>query len=110
VGVFVLVGTAQLNRIEAKLDALMERESKAMSQLDDEITTLTSRVEANTTVTGSVETFLNGIPAMIAAAVAKATAAGATPAQLKAITDLGASLQANSDGIGAAIVANTPAA
>jgi hypothetical protein len=81
-----------------------------MSALDDNIAALQAEVAADETVEASATTLVNGIPGLIAVAVAKATAAGATPAQLQAITDLGASLKAATAPLAAAVTANTPAA
>ena len=79
-----------------------------MSALDDAITALTAQVNAATTVEASASAFINGVPKLIADAVAQAQAAGATPAQLQAITDLGTKLTAASGPLQAALTANTP--
>lgn len=81
---------------------------KTMNNIDTAIAALTVQVQNNTTVDTSVVTFINGIPALIAAAVANAVNAGATPAQVQAFTDLGTSIQTSSDSVVAAIKANTP--
>jgi hypothetical protein len=78
--------------------------------LDQQIADLAAEVTNATTVKDSVLTLIQGIPALIAAAVAKATAAGATPAQLQAISDLQATLASNDTVMAAAVVAGTPAA
>jgi len=78
--------------------------------LDDQITALTNDVTQETTVEQSAITLINGIPALIASAVATAQAAGATPAQLQAITDLGTKITANSAALSTAVTAGTPAA
>ncbi len=106
--------------IHAKLDELLRRVRRieeilshpgvTMSQLDDAITALTAQVAAQTTVDQSAVTLINGIPGMIATAVANATAAGATPAQLAAIAALGTSLAAAAAPLAAAVSANTPVA
>ena len=80
-----------------------------MAQLDDQLTQLQADVTAENTVIDSAVTLLNGIPAMIAAAVATATAAGATPAELQAVTDLGTAIAAKTAVLSAAVAANTPA-
>lgn len=82
---------------------------RIMSKLDDSIKELQDKVSAETTVEQSAIALLNGIPALIADAVTKASAAGATDDQLKALTDLSASIQTSSEGLAAAITANTPA-
>ena len=67
---------------------------------------LTAAVAAETTVDQSVVTFLNGIPALIAAAVAQVQS-GVDPT---AVETLVASLSASTSALSAALVANTPAA
>jgi|HubBroStandDraft_2_1064218.scaffolds.fasta_scaffold07588_10 hypothetical protein len=100
----------QLDRIEAKLDALTKQEQKDMAVLDDDLTALTTQVAANTSVIGSAVAMINGIGAQIAAAVAAATAAGATPAQLAAVVALQSTIQNDDGTLSAAILANTPQA
>lgn len=78
--------------------------------LQTSIDGLIAKVAAQTELDTSAATMIEGIPQLIAAAVAAATAAGATPAQLQAITDLGTRLDAASAPLAAAITANTPAA
>ena len=91
--------------------AEMERRlTKIMSALDDAITALTNEVTEETTVEQSALTLIQGIPALIASAVTAALAAGATPAQLKSITDLQAKLAANDSELAAAVAAGTSAA
>jgi hypothetical protein len=46
----------------------------------------------------------------LATAVAAAAAAGATPTQLKALTDLGTAIKTGDDALAAAVAANTVAA
>ncbi len=103
----------QLQKLETKLDtviAMLQKEKIAMSKLDDQIAALTAKVAALKTVEDSAVTLITGIPAMIAKAVSDALAAGATPEQLQAITDLGAALDANAAPLAAALAQNTPAA
>lgn len=73
---------------------------------------LATQVKTSTDAEAAAITVLNGVAARIDAAVAKAIAdnPGITAAQLQGITDVTASLKASSDSLGAAIVANTPAA
>lgn len=61
-----------------------------------------------TTVEDSAIAFINGVPGMIAAAVAAALENGATAEQLQPVADLGTALQAKSDALQAALTANTP--
>ncbi len=79
-----------------------------MAALDDQITALNAEVTKNTTVEKSALALIQGFSARLDAAVAAALAAGATQAQLTALTDLGTSLKANDDELAAAVVANTP--
>lgn len=78
-----------------------------MSQLDDQISALTAQVKANTDVENSALVLIQGFSARLAAAIAAATAAGATPAQLQALTDLGTTIKASDDALAAAVAANT---
>jgi hypothetical protein len=107
----------QLQSIEAKQDQILaalnvsiKQEKTDMAAIDDTITSLTAQVAANTTVIGSATVLISGFKAQLAAAVAAAQAAGATPAQLKSLTDLSATIQANDTPLAAAVAANTPAA
>jgi len=100
----------QLDRIEQKLDAFTQQEHYDMGQLDDQLVSLTATVAQNTTVMGSAAATITGISAQIAAAVAAAQAAGATPAELQALTDLQQTLDTNNATLAAAIAFNTPVA
>ena len=95
-----------LKRILTKLTRLEIK----MAALDDQIAVLTADVTAEDTVIDSAVTLINGIPALIKDAVDKALAAGATPAQLQSLTDLGTTMTAKSQALAAAVTANTPAA
>lgn len=77
--------------------------------LQSAIDQLRQDVEAQTTVTQSAVTLINGIPALIADAIAKSQAAGATAEQLQALHDLDSQIQAASQGLAAAVSANTTA-
>ena len=77
------------------------------SPLETAVADLTAKVNAATTVEASATVFINSVPQLIADAVAAAGGAGATPEQLKAITDLGAALDAASAPLQAALTANT---
>jgi len=83
--------------------------STAANALDAQIANLTADVAAETTVEQSAITLINGIPTLIANAVAAAQAAGATPAELAALTALGTSITNSRAGLAAAVTANTPA-
>lgn len=79
-----------------------------MAAIDDKINALNAEVTKNTTVIQSALALINGISGQIAAAVAAALAAGATPTQLQSLTDLQTSLTKNDDDLAAAVAANTP--
>lgn len=79
-----------------------------MSQLDDKIAALQAEITNETTVVNSAIALINGISGQIAAAVAAALAAGATPAELQALTDLQTALASNDAALAAAVSANTP--
>jgi hypothetical protein len=81
-----------------------------LSVLDDKITALTKAVQDETTVEQSAIALINGIPKMIADAIAAAQAQGATPAQLAAFDALAASIETNSQSLAKAVTDNTPAA
>lgn len=90
--------------------AAVKSEEVTMAQIDDDIVALTAKVQAESDVVTSAVTLLNGVPAMIADAVATALAAGATPAQLQALTDLATAVDAQTTTLANAVAANTPAA
>jgi len=99
-----------LTRIETKLDALILQGTENMAALDDAIQTLNDRVTENTTIVGSTKVFIAGLFQQLMDALAAASNAGATPAQLQKLTELAAAVKANDDDLAAAITANTPAA
>src|SRR5258706_498780 len=71
----------------------IHQEIKQMSTtVQEAIDALTAEVAAETTADQSAIALIQGIPALIAAAVAAAQAAGATPAQLAAFDALNATL------------------
>jgi hypothetical protein len=100
------------NRLSSNQQILagIARLEKHMAALDDQITALTAQVKANTDVENSALVLIQGFSARLAAAIAAAGAAGATPAQLQALTDLGTAIKTGDDELAAAVVANTPAA
>jgi hypothetical protein len=98
-------------QISDKLDIIIanqERIYAKMSQMDDEVTALTTSVAALTSADDSLIALVNGIGGLISAAVADALAKGATPAQLKSVTDLDAAVKAQTAKAVAAVTANTP--
>lgn len=78
--------------------------------LQTSIDNLTAEVQQEDTVIDGAVTLINGFAAQLAAAVAAAVAAGATPVQLQALTDLGTTITAKTTALAAAVTANTPAA
>jgi hypothetical protein len=110
IGSLPIAGQNTLGEILAKLDSIQKGESTQMAELDDKIAALQADVAEESTVEQSAVKLINGIPALIAEAVAKAQAAGATPTQLQALTDLGTTLTTNATTLGAAVTANTLAA
>lgn len=81
-----------------------------MSQLDDAIEALRVKVEENTTEAGSAIAYIKGVPDLVAAAVAEALAAGATPEQLTALTNLQTKIGDETQAFIDAVPVNTPAA
>lgn len=61
-----------------------------------------------TTVEGSAVVFIQSVPGLITAAVAAATANGATAEQLQPFVDLTNQVKAKNDEIEAALTANVP--
>jgi hypothetical protein len=80
-----------------------------MSALDDKIAALKQEIQNDTTVIGSAVALINGFAQRLQEAIAAALAAGATEAQLLAMTELNTSLAANDQALAAAVAANTPA-
>jgi uncharacterized coiled-coil protein SlyX len=91
----------------AQILAGIDRLEKQMSKLDDQISALTAQVQANTDVENSALVLIQGFSARLDAAVAAAQAAGATPTQLQALTDLGTAIKTSDDSLAAAVAANT---
>src|SRR4051812_34125384 len=78
-------------------------QGRTMSQLDDKIAELTATVAAHETVDDSATALVNGFAQRLADAIAAATSAGASDAQLKAISDLNDALKAHADTLAAAV-------
>ncbi len=91
--------TAQLNRIESKLNSLITKETKMAVDL----TALTAEVTNNTSVENSVVTLLGNLTALI-----KAIPPSTDPVTQAALDQLTATLTANDKATAAAVVANTP--
>lgn len=89
---------------------LIRKEIKNMADsVQAAIDQLTADVAAETAANQSAITLIQGFAAQLAAAVAAAQAAGATPAQLQALTDLAAGVENNTAALAAAVAAQ-PAA
>lgn len=78
-----------------------------MAALDDQIASLQAEVARNTTVEKSALALIQGFAQKLADAIAAATAAGATSAQLDALTALKTTITSNDDELAAAVQANT---
>ena len=78
--------------------------------MNAEIERLKSEVARSTTVSSSAVLLINGISARIKKAVDEAIANGATAEELVPLTDLNVALSTSSNELGAAVIANTPAA
>lgn len=99
--------------INANLEKVLTNEGIIMSDtsaLGTEIAALTVQVTNDTSVEASATTMIAGFSAQLAAAIAAAQAAGATPDQLASLTALGGDLDTGSAALAAAVAANTPAA
>lgn len=94
---------AKLDQILAALAGLQHQEEQEMITLDD----IRAQVAATKTVEASAVVLINSIPGLIEAAVAKATNLTDLQAELASLTS---DLKTSADGLGAAVVANTPAA
>ena len=95
----------QLNRIEAKLDALLRSTAQMAKQTDQNFADLEAKVTNIETVDASAVTLLQGLKAALDAAIA-ANANGDS----EALPALSARLGTSADALAAAVVANTPAA
>ena len=89
----------QLNRIEAKIDALTKKD---MAMAVD-LTAMTAEITKNTTVVGSVEMLFAQLTALI-----KNIPPSTDPVTQAALDELTATLVANDAAVAAAVVANTP--
>lgn len=97
-----------LEEILERLKHLQRQEAIAMAAIDDDLAALTAEVTNLTTVDASAVAALNGIGKIVSDAVAAALAAGATPAQLQAVTDAVAAIKAQNAALAAAVTANVP--
>jgi hypothetical protein len=92
-----LVFGNQADRIEAKLDLVLQRQEAQMSAFSDAFDALTAQVTANTTVEASAVTLIQGLAAQIGQAAGD-------PAAVQALSD---KLKTSADALASAITANT---
>lgn len=88
----------------------IKRFNKMSAELDQAIADLQTAVTADTDAVNSAETLMTNLSQLLADAIAAAQNAGATPAQLQALSDLQAAVSSNASGLAASVAANTPAA
>ncbi len=101
---------ASTSRIQVELDAITARIKAMSATMQTAIDSLTQQVAAETTVNASAVTLINGFAARLQTAIDAATAAGASPAQVQALTDLAASVETNTASLSAAVASNTSGA
>lgn len=88
-----------------KILQLMWKMEIRMTQMDDRLAQLEADLTAENLVIDKAIVLIGGIQQSIKDAVAAATAAGATPAQLQSLVDLDTSLTGKSQALAAAIAA-----
>lgn len=81
-----------------------------MATAQEQLASLLDDVQQGRTAIGSMSTFLDGLPAVIKAAVDAAMANGATPAMIQPVVDAGELLKAEAATILSKITQNTPQA
>jgi uncharacterized membrane protein len=91
----------RLARIEGLLTALITQGANSMATMQEAMDALTAEVTRNTTVDESAIALINGLADQIAAL--------AQEGNVQAILALTAKMKADSDGLAAAVTANTPA-
>jgi hypothetical protein len=94
--------------LKSMFQSLIEDFAKMSNTVQQAIDALTADVAQETTVNQSAIALIQGVPALITAAIAAASAAGATPAQLAAFDALNTSLAVNTSALAAAVTAGTP--
>src|SRR5216683_4114023 len=109
-------GWRRLDRIEAKLDfivglvqVLILKEKKDMATLGESIDVLKKDVTQQITVVAGVVTLVKGLADKLAAALAAAQLAGATPEQLTDLQSLHTEMVGNNDALAKAVAENTVA-
>lgn len=95
------------DRVLSRLLPLFARITHQMSQMDDQLAHEAEEVAKLTDVVASATSVMNSFGAKLQAAVDAALAAGATPAQLQAVSDLTAAIDSNKDALAAAIASQT---
>ncbi len=85
---------------------IMDNTAKTQQAIDD----LTATVTDETTVIESAVALIGGFAQRLADAIASASSAGATDAQLSSLSDLKASIVTEKQRLADAVVANTPVA
>lgn len=102
-----------LARIEGKIDALIkmvagakEKETRAMSQIDDALSKLQADLTAETNASTAIESLLTSVNQQLQAALALGD-----PTKIAAeVSSISSALETNTAALVAATVANTPAA
>lgn len=92
---------ARLDLIIAYQKASINQETLDMATIDDAIATMTTEIEAQTTLVASLGPFIQGLFDQIAGTLSL------TPAQIAALQDLQTKFEANDAAIAAAMVAHT---
>jgi hypothetical protein len=100
---------ARIDSMDRRIKKLSRRMERMMPALDDKIVQLQTDVSEISTVVDSAIALIGGIAEQVRRAVEEALAAGATEAQLQAMTDLGASLDAKGAALAAAVAEHTQA-
>lgn len=78
------------------------------NNIDAAVVSLTEAVDRAKTVTDGAVAYIEGIPALIQAAIDETIAMGATPEQVAAFDDLKARLEAEISDLETALTNNTP--
>lgn len=97
-----------LFELARRILAQLQHQGTQMSQMDDNIAALQASVANLVTVDESAIMLIRGIGAQIQTAVDAALAQGATQAQLQALVDLKATIDAKDTDLAAAVAENTP--
>jgi uncharacterized membrane protein YheB (UPF0754 family) len=99
-----------LEKLSTQIAAMAAKELVMNKDVQTKLDDLTSKVAAETSVTQSVKTLLEGLSAQIAA-LKDQVAAGGDPTEILAALDtIGATLATNNQALADAVTANTPAA